>query len=211
VLFAVECSAVGHLTGVNASWSPTEISGARGNEDTMTRDEGSTEPDDPRPEGVDGAGSGDPPETPEPLRGAPGFLVRRLYQAYSAAWLRHVDTALTGPQFAVMTAVHSYPRIDQGSLAASVALDRSTMADVCRRLEDRALIRRDTAPADGRRKLLTLTSQGESVLEEVTRRVGRLNLRLMRGDEEAGEFATLLATLDKLSERWEQVADEDAV
>jgi hypothetical protein len=49
------------------------------------------------------------------------------------------------------------------------------------------------------------------VLAEVTRRVGRLNLRLMRGDEEAGEFATLLATLDKLSERWEQVADEDAV
>lgn len=177
----------------------------------MARVNGSAEPDDRRPEETDGVGPGDPPGTPEPLRGAPGFLVRRLYQAYSAAWLRHVDTALTGPQFAVMTAVHSYPRIDQGSLAASVALDRSTMADVCRRLEDRALIRRDTAPADGRRKLLTLTTQGETVLEDVTRRVGRLNLRLMHGDEEAGEFASLLATLDRLSARWEQVADEDAV
>jgi DNA-binding MarR family transcriptional regulator len=211
VLFAVECFAVGHLTEVNASWSPTESSGARGNEDEMTRHSGAAETDDPRPVDTNGVGPAEPPETPEPLRGAPGFLVRRLYQAYSAAWLRHVDTALTGPQFAVMTAVASYPRIDQGSLAASVALDRSTMADVCRRLEDRALIRRDTAPADGRRKLLTLTAQGESVLDDVTRRVGRLNLRLMRGDEEAGEFATLLATLDKLSERWEQVADEDAV
>jgi MarR family transcriptional regulator, temperature-dependent positive regulator of motility len=152
-----------------------------------------------------------PPHTPEPLRSAPGFLVRRLYQAYAAAWLRHVDTALTGPQFAVMTAVATYPGVDQGSLANCVALDRSTMADVCRRLEDRALIQRDTAPADGRRKLLTLTSQGESVLADVTRRVARLNLRLMNGGDETGEFGSLLSALDQLSERWEQVADEDAV
>jgi DNA-binding MarR family transcriptional regulator len=145
------------------------------------------------------------------LRSAPGFLVRRLYQAYAAAWLRHVDTALTGPQFAVMTAVAAYPRVDQGSLANCVALDRSTMADVCRRLEDRALIQRDTAPADGRRKLLSLTDEGESVLEDVTRRVARLNTRLMDGDEEVAEFTELLVLLDQLSERWERVADEDAV
>ncbi|HEY2193547.1 MAG TPA: MarR family winged helix-turn-helix transcriptional regulator [Actinomycetospora sp.] len=157
------------------------------------------------------AGPGGAPNTPEPLRSAPGFLVRRLYQAYAAAWLRHVDTALTGPQFAVMTAVQSYPRVDQGSLANSVALDRSTMADVCRRLEDRALIQRDTAPADGRRKLLTLTPQGESVLAEVTRRVARLNLRLMNGGDDNAGFGSLLSALDELSERWEQVADEDAV
>lgn len=150
-------------------------------------------------------------KTPEPLRSAPGFLVRRLYQAHAAAWLRHVDTALTGPQFAVMTAVQSYPRVDQGSLANSVALDRSTMADVCRRLEDRALIRRDTAPADGRRKLLTLTPQGESVLAEVTRRVARLNLRLMNGGDDNAGFGSLLNALDELSERWEQIAGEDAV
>jgi DNA-binding MarR family transcriptional regulator len=145
------------------------------------------------------------------LRSAPGFLVRRLYQAYAAAWLRHVDTALTGPQFAVMTAVAAYPRVDQGSLANCVALDRSTMADVCRRLEDRALIQRDTAPADGRRKLLSLTDEGESVLEDVTRRVARLNTRLMDGDEEVAGFTELLVLLDQLSERWERVADEDAV
>lgn len=182
----------------------------------MTRDDGIAGTDRRDPVSTGGARvSGDSLGTPEPLRGAPGFLVRRLHQAYSAAWLRHVDTALTGPQFAVMTAVQSYPRIDQGSLAATVALDRSTMADVCRRLEDRALIRRDTAPADGRRKLLTLTTQGETVLAEVASRVGRLDIRLMHdGDqvgEQVGEYAALLATLDRLSERWEQVADEDAV
>lgn len=179
----------------------------------MTRHNGSTRRDGARPGSAapPGDGAAGPPDTPEPLRSAPGFLVRRLYQAHAAAWLRHVDTALTGPQFAVMTAVQAYPRVDQGSLATCVALDRSTMADVCRRLEDRALIQRDTAPADGRRKLLSLTDQGESVLAEVTRRVSRLNLRLMDTDEDADGFAELLALLDQLSERWEQVADEDAV
>jgi DNA-binding MarR family transcriptional regulator len=175
----------------------------------MTRDGGAAGAAD-EPEGSGGPPTG-APRTPEPLRSAPGFLVRRLHQAYAAAWLRHVDAALTGPQFAVMTAVHAYPRVDQGSLAACVALDRSTMADVCRRLEDRSLISRDTAPADGRRKLLSLTDQGETLLAEVTRRVSRLNMRLMNGGDESGEPDSVLMTLDQLSERWEQVADEDAV
>jgi MarR family transcriptional regulator, temperature-dependent positive regulator of motility len=173
----------------------------------MARQDGSSEPDgpaNPYPAGSDGPNG--PPTTPEPLRSAPGFLVRRLHQAYAAAWLRHVDTALTGPQYAVMTAVSSYPGVDQGSLAASVSLDRSTMADVCRRLEDRSLLHREPAPADGRRKLLTLTTQGESVLAEVTRRVGKLNVRLMNGD---GDVASVLLTLDRLSERWEKIADDE--
>lgn len=151
------------------------------------------------------------PTTPEQLRGAPGFLARRLYQAYSAAWLRHVDTTLTGPQFAVLTAVREYPEVDQGSLAACVALDRSTMADVCRRLEDRALIRRDTAPSDGRRKLLSLTDQGSALFDDVGAKVGRLHAELMGALDGAaahdGEFAALLLELDRLAERWEKVAE----
>ncbi|WP_018330216.1 MarR family winged helix-turn-helix transcriptional regulator [Actinomycetospora chiangmaiensis] len=151
------------------------------------------------------------PTTPERLRGAPGFLSRRLYQAYSAAWLRHVDTTLTGPQFAVLTAVREYPDVDQGSLAACVALDRSTMADVCKRLEDRSLIRRDTAPSDGRRKLLSLTDQGATLFDDVSAKVARLHAELMGVPDGAsdgdGEFAALLAELDRLAERWEKVAE----
>ena len=161
---------------------------------------------------ADGVGTGrGRPTTPDRLRGAPGFLARRLYQAYAAAWLRHVDTTLTGPQFAVLTAVREYPEVDQGSLAASVALDRSTMADVCKRLEDRALIRRDTAPSDGRRKLLSMTDQGAALLDDVTAKVARLNADLMGVPDGAadsdGELAGLLGELDRLCSRWEKVAE----
>lgn len=155
----------------------------------------------------------DRPGPPEALRTAPGFLVRRLYQAYTAAWARHVDATLTGPQFAVLTAVASYPEVDQGSLASSVALDRSTMADVCKRLEDRGLIHRSAAPADGRRKLLTLTSHGVEVLTRLADRVREMEDELMRlpetrGPQDSDEDAERLVDhLDHLTSRWESVAD----
>jgi len=147
--------------------------------------------------------------TPEPLRTAPGFLVRRLYQAYTAAWARHVDAVLTGPQYAVLTALSAYPEVDQGSLAAVVALDRSTMADVCRRLEDRGLIRRTVAPSDGRRKLLGLTDEGAEVLGGVAARVDRLEGALMRGEGQELADDELLSRLELLSRRWETVCDAE--
>lgn len=143
------------------------------------------------------------PPTPDLIRRAPGFLARRLHQAYTAAWGRHVDAVLTGPQYAVLATIAEHPAADQGSLAASVALDRSTMADVCRRLEDRGLIRRDTAPGDGRRKLLRLTEDGTEMLERIEVRVADLNLELLDDDPEPGG---LIDRLDRLADRWEALA-----
>src|SRR4051812_6362045 len=91
---------------------------------------------------------GTPPPLPAPseLLAAPGYVIRRLHQAYVAAWVRRVDPVLTGPQSAVLVAIHAYPGVDQGSLARAVSLDRSTMASIARRLEDRGLITRETPP-----------------------------------------------------------------
>src|SRR5438128_1534450 len=76
-----------------------------------------------------------PQASPPALLEAPGFLVRRLYQAYTSAWIRGVDSSLTGPQFAALTAVGASPGRDQRSLASAVSLDASTMTDIVRRLE----------------------------------------------------------------------------
>lgn len=148
--------------------------------------------------------------TPEALREAPGYLARRLYQAYQAAWARSVDSILTGPQFAVLATVEAHPGVDQGSLASTVALDRSTMADVCRRLEDRGLIERTTAPADGRRKLLTLTDNGEQTLREVGRRVETLGDQLLSPLDDAGRVR-LLRELAVLSKTWENLPVDNSM
>lgn len=148
------------------------------------------------------------PPPPE-LLAAPGYLVRRLHQAYVAAWVRLIDPMLTGPQFAVLTAVHAYPGVEQGSLAEAVALDRSTMASIARRLEQRRLITRDTPVEDGRKRLLHLTEAGEVTLRETSRKVRRLEEKLLAGYD-AERRAALLAGLITLGQRWEGLAEPNA-
>ncbi|OXM44855.1 MarR family winged helix-turn-helix transcriptional regulator [Amycolatopsis alba] len=145
------------------------------------------------------------PATPSDLLAAPGYGARRLYQAYLAAWNRHVDPVLTGPQFAVLSAVRAYPGSDQSSLAGAVALDTSTMADLCRRLERRGLIQRVESPHDARRKLLSLTDEGKTVLSQVNRRARRLDKALLGGESDVDTAALLNA----LGAHWERIASVD--
>jgi len=144
---------------------------------------------------------------PEALLAAPGYVARRLHQAYVAAWVREVDALLTGPQFAVLTAVDAYPGVEQGSLARAVALDRSTMASIVRRLEDRGLITRVTPTADGRKRLLHLTEAGKDVLTVADRKARDLDKLLMQGYDPARQ-EVLLRELTALSEHWESLVDD---
>ncbi|MEU5300012.1 MarR family winged helix-turn-helix transcriptional regulator [Streptomyces noursei] len=142
---------------------------------------------------------------PHALTAAPGYQVRRLYQAYLAVWVRAVDPTLTGPQFAVLTAVDATPGRDQRSMASAVALDTSTMADVARRLEGRGLIVRRTDTADGRRKLLFLTEEGERTLHAARERTRQLDERLL-APYDAGQRADVMHLLTSLADRWEGLA-----
>jgi DNA-binding MarR family transcriptional regulator len=144
---------------------------------------------------------------PEPLLTMPGYVARRLYHAYVASWQRHVDPTLTGPQFAVLTAVDTYPGAEQGSLARAVALDRSTMASIAKRLEDRELITRETPPEDGRKRLLFLTEPGVATLGAAREKAHTLERRLMRTVGEPAE-AALLAWLIGIARDWESLVED---
>ncbi|MBL1116902.1 winged helix-turn-helix transcriptional regulator [Streptomyces sp. 110] len=146
------------------------------------------------------------PEAPTVLTAAPGYQVRRLYQAYLAVWAREVDPVLTGPQFAVLQTVEAHPGQDQRSMAAAVALDTSTMADVARRLENRGLLARKTAAADGRRKLLYLTDAGKEALQQANHRARRLDKILLESFDEA-ERERFVVELQALADRWEELAE----
>jgi DNA-binding MarR family transcriptional regulator len=147
------------------------------------------------------------PRPPAALTAAPGYQVRRLHQAYLAAWVRTVDPILTGPQFAVLTAVDATPGRDQRSMASVVALDTSTMADVARRMENRGLIVRRTAADDARRKLLYLTEEGEKTLREANHRARALDERLLEPYDPESR-AEIMQTLAALAAHWEGLTQD---
>lgn len=146
--------------------------------------------------------------TPASLMQAPGYLARRLYQSYVATWTRQVDPVLTGPQFAVLVAVDEYPGADQGSLAAAVALDRSTMADIARRMEEKGLLQRVPDSTDGRRRLLHLTPSGKDALAQCNGAARALDEQLMAGLDDR-ECAQVMRMLERLSAHWAGLAAGD--
>lgn len=146
-------------------------------------------------------------ETPEHLGNAPGFVIRRLYQSYSAMWSRMIGPQLTGPQFAVLDVLDAYDGSDQASVGHAAALDASTMVDVARRLERRALIVRTRSPLDARRKVVQITALGESELAEARQRRVQLEATLF-GHTGPGRKAEIMAEMNDLSERWAELAVE---
>ncbi|MFD6064058.1 MarR family winged helix-turn-helix transcriptional regulator [Rhodococcus wratislaviensis] len=144
--------------------------------------------------------------TPPDMMSAPGHLLRRLNQAYQAAWLAHVDTTTTGPQVAVLMAIRTYPGVEQGMVGASISLDRSTMASIVTRLEERGLISRIRPADDGRKRLLYLTDEGKAAVKDLVGRAQKLDGLLMEGFGPLG-MDIVVSMMDSLAQRWEDVAD----
>lgn len=98
----------------------------------------------------------------------PGFLIRRLNQIHVALFFESCkDFAITPVQYGLLTTLSERPGLDQTSLCAEVGVDRTTMADVLRRLEERGLVKREPSPADGRQKIANISAKGRRVMNEM--------------------------------------------
>jgi DNA-binding MarR family transcriptional regulator len=73
-------------------------------------------------------------------------------------------TDLTLRQFALLAAVGEQAGQTQTDLVRATGVDRSTLADMIGRMEDRGLVVRNKAENDRRAKAVTLTAQGRSML-----------------------------------------------
>lgn len=102
------------------------------------------------------------------LEGQSGFYIRRLHQIAAALFMEHTaDFGVTPIQFGVMMTAREHPEIDQRTLAGLVRFDTSTIGGVIDRLERRGLIRRNASQSDRRVRLLTLTEEGEKLLDRL--------------------------------------------
>src|SRR5882672_4018258 len=71
---------------------------------------------------------------------------------------------LTNGQFSLLTSLNRPQPARMGSIAALLAMDRTTLTAALKPLETRGLINVEVVPADRRSRVLTLTRAGRSLL-----------------------------------------------
>lgn len=98
-------------------------------------------------------------DLPEPQRHV-GNLIRRAQQLHLATWARVASDEITSAQYSILVVLDREAEASQRQLCDEVDLDRSTVADLVRRMETAGLISRRRATADARRNVVTLTELG---------------------------------------------------
>ena len=114
--------------------------------------------------------AGRPPkgDTSWPLEQRPGYLIRRLHQIHVALFQeRCAAFEITPLQYSLLTALAKRGTADQTTLAADIALDRTTTTGALKRLQSRRFVDRSTARHDRRSQLCRLTKSGSALLKKM--------------------------------------------
>jgi DNA-binding MarR family transcriptional regulator len=136
-----------------------------------------------------------------PPASAPGHLLRRAQQVHTELWAARVD-GLTGPQYATLVAIAGWDDVDQRRAGQLASLDKSTVAEVVRRLVDKGWVRRVRDPHDGRRRLLTLADGSRERLAVVTEAARSVQSEILAPLSPAGrrEFVERLGRVARIEE-----------
>jgi DNA-binding MarR family transcriptional regulator len=103
-----------------------------------------------------------------PLEQRPGFLIRRMHQIHVALFQeRCAEFELTPLQYSLLSALAVRGIADQSTLAADVALDRTTTTGALKRLQARRFIQRAVSPNDRRAQACRLTVAGSALLSRM--------------------------------------------
>ena len=133
------------------------------------------------------------------LDGSAGHLIRLAHQRYQAMFQEYAaGLGLTGPQFATLLRLSEVGRATQNYLGRLAGMDSATVQGVVRRLIARGLIRTASDPMDRRMRVLTITAEGEALLDEGQGAGERANAVLMTRLSEA-ERDQLVALLRRLA------------
>jgi DNA-binding MarR family transcriptional regulator len=124
-----------------------------------------------------------------PLDQRPGFLIRRLHQIHVALFQKRCAAfEITPLQYSLLSSLATRGTADQTTLAADVALDRTTTTGALKRLQLRKFVERSIHHRDRRAQICRLTRAGAALL------------RRMEGPARAAHLETL-ADLSKADQK----------
>jgi DNA-binding MarR family transcriptional regulator len=138
------------------------------------------------------------PDARLPLWSRPGFLIRRLHQIHHSLFFEECGSfGITPVQYGLMTALSVRGTLDQISLAAELGIDRTNVAQVLLRLEQRGLVKRQSDPSDRRARLATLTARGRKLTARMFKSMQRSQQRFIEplGRKERKTFMAALVRL----------------
>lgn len=141
---------------------------------------------------------------PKLFADSPLHLLHRAVQVSDAAIQRRIDSSgLTSRQLVLMSAVAASEGASQTKLVAMTGMDRSTMADVVRRMVKKGLIKRVRRKTDARAYEVRLTARGHAALKAVTPEIEQAEARMLAAlpVDRAGAFCEdlhrIVAALDR--------------
>lgn len=122
--------------------------------------------------------------------------------------LRHLreETEVKGCMHLILFYVRRTPGASQDEITAFYALDKTSVARDCQKLEDRGWLRRETDPCNRRRNCLYLTEAGIAEVTSLDEHYERYAQRLRRGFSDA-EWETLLGFLERLEKNSEKESE----
>jgi DNA-binding MarR family transcriptional regulator len=117
-----------------------------------------------------------------------GYLLRRAHQRASAIFQVNIgDPNITPTQYSSMAKLNEYRELSQNLLGRLVGMDKATMQGVVRRLKERGLVDSRPDPGDARRTLLSLTTEGQRIVNKLLMNgpaVSRETLKPLSGAEQ---------------------------
>ncbi len=128
----------------------------------------------------------------------PGYQIRRLRQIGAAIFSNEAAPyGVTSQQYTTLKALYESPGLEQVELCNLLSLDRSTMATLLARLEEKDLVRRAPARLDKRRRHVMLTPRGRRLLLSMAPSIERTQERILAplAPAERIEFARMLKAL----------------
>ncbi|MAK56430.1 MAG: MarR family transcriptional regulator [Pusillimonas sp.] len=115
---------------------------------------------------------------------------------------------ITPVQYGILTVLSRNPWLDQTAIGYELGLDRTTSADVIKRLEEKGLVERRVNPTDKRSRQANITPEGLSLMESLKEGMARSQQRLIEplSPSDRKTFMTLLAEVVEANNQYGRAA-----
>jgi DNA-binding MarR family transcriptional regulator len=114
------------------------------------------------------------------LAGTPSHLLRRCNQFFGDLFAQESgDKDLTRQQYLVLTALDQHDGASQTMLVEATGVDRSTLAEMVRRMLARGLLSRSRTEKDARANIVSITPAGRRALRSAKLAVERAERQLL--------------------------------